>query len=63
MIIRYEKEIKSCWECPFTQYSYDPSFGINGMFCRFSDDIYTPISKEEFKEDCPFKNGPMIIKE
>jgi hypothetical protein len=53
VIIKFEKEIKHCYDCPFTCNVYEQ--GYSGTDCSKLG-AYSTIPKEGIREDCPFRN-------
>ena len=53
MIIKYEKEINHCYECPFTEKIC--SQGFSATCCQFI--LYGIIPEEGIQESCPFKEA------
>lgn len=50
IIIKFEKEIEHCYECPFTERVWEQ--GFSGTCCKFN--YYITIPKQGVLESCPF---------
>ena len=53
VIIKIEKEIEHCYECPYAYDVYEQ--GYSGTECSELG-IYKEIPKEGIRKDCPFRN-------
>lgn len=56
MLIKYEKEINNCYECPFKERVYE--HGFSGTLCHFKLG-YETIPKHGIFDDCIFKQGEL----
>ena len=51
MLIKFEKEINNCYECPCTTYVHEQ--GFSGVCCNFI--TYGDIPQKGILKDCPFR--------
>lgn len=52
MLIKFEKEIEHCMECPFKERAYEMGYG--GYECSLLG-CYANIPSIHIRNDCPFK--------